>query len=316
MSDYSYLSSRAVIGMFFESYALATKASWVADLANQFSSDQSIEEYPWLGANSRMSEVKGGSQVHGHNQFKIAVPNKHYDNVLVIDEKDMRRDKTDQIETRVGELADEAANFDEYQVSDLIVDGEASICYSGQYFYDTDHVVKDSGTQSNIVTVDISELPTIVHGSSAAAPSPEEIQQAVTQGITRLMSLKNDKGYPENRGAKEFTVMLPFGLWSQMFNQAVMPATAGVSVQRPDVSGHFKVTYELNHELAAWSDQFVIFRSDARTKAFIVQEETAVRMQLEQTPQSDNGYQYRWSVDTWRGYGYGRWERSVLVKMV
>lgn len=315
MAAYDYLSSRAVIGMFYQEYGSREGTSWAPKLSNKFVSNQSSEIYPFIGANSRMSEVEGGSKVAGHNQFKIVIANKHYDNVLHIHQTDMMRDKTDQILNRVGELSDDADSFDEYQISSLLLGAEASVGYDGQYFFDTDHLSGSSGSQSNIVTVDISTLPALVHGASAAAPSPEEIQQAVNLGITRIMSYKNDKGQQENRNVKEFTVMVPFSLWAVMFNGESLRNGTGVSVQSTDALGRFKVNYELNFDLSTWTTQFVVFRSDARTKAFITQEETAMNFKLEGEPKSSNGYNWEFAVDTYRGYGYGRWERSALVKL-
>lgn len=316
MSRYDKLSRRDVQGMFYQEYATSGDKSWVPDVANEFTSDQDSESYSFIGANSRMSEVEGGSKENGHNAFTLSIVNKHYDNVIVIPGKHMRRDKTGQIQARLGEIADDARGFDSYKVSELILTGESEVCYDSQYFYDTDHVSGDSGVQSNIVTVDISTLPALLHGSTAAAPSPEEIQQAVGQCVARMMGFKNDKGLQENRNAEQFTVMLPFGLWNVMFNSAAMPNSAGVSAQPVVNMGNFQIKYVLNFELSTWSTQFVVFRTDSRTKSFIVQEETPLRMQLEDTPKSDNGYNYRWGIDTWRGYGYGRWERSVLCKLI
>lgn len=316
MARYDKLSRRDVEGMFFQEYNQSSDSSWVSDVANEFTSDQDFETYPWIGANSRMDEIVNGVQETGHNVFSLSVTNAHYGNAIVIDEKHLRRDKTGQIHTRLGELADDAVGFDSYKISELIINGESSLSYDSQYFYDTTHESGSSGTQSNIVTVDISTLPALVHGTTASNPSPEEIQQAVGQCIARMMSFKNDKGHQENRNAKSFTVMLPFGLWNVMFNSAIMPNSAGVSAQPVVNMGNFKIAYELNFELSSWADQFVVFRTDARTKSFIVQEETPLRMQLEHTPKSENAYTYRWAIDTWKGYGYGRWERSVLCKLV
>lgn len=316
MPRYDKLSRRDVEGMFYQEYNSSSDSSWVSEIANEFTSDQDFETYPWIGANSRMAEIVGGTQETEHNVFSLTVTNSHYGNAIVIKEKDLRRDKTEQIQTRLGELADDAVGFDSYKLSELIIAGESSLCYDNQYFYDTDHESGSSGTQSNIVTVDISTLPALVHGSTASNPSPEEIQQSVGQCIARMMSFKNDKGNQENRNATSFTVMLPFGLWNVMFNSAAMPNNAGVSAQPVINMGKFSIKYELNFELSAWTDQFVVFRTDARTKSFIVQEETPIRMQLEDTPKSKNAYTYRWAIDTWKGYGYGRWERSVLCKLV
>jgi hypothetical protein len=301
--------------MFYTEYATTPEDDWLSNVASTYKSNQDTETYAITGANSRMGEIKGGSEGDEYNVYDISVPNKHYGNHLIIPEKDMIRDKTGQIMDRVGEKAEDALSFDQYQISQLILAGESSLAYDSQYFYDTDHESGSSGVQSNIVTVDISTLPAVVHGIPSA-PSPEEIQQVVAKGVAQMVSFKNDKGSQENRNIQEIIVMLPFGLWNVMFNASAMPNQAGVSAQPVVNMGDFRIRYILNFDLAAWTDQFSIFRADGRAKSFIVQEETPMRMQLEHTPTSENGYRFRWGIDSWRGYGYGRWERSVLCKMV
>ena len=97
---------------------------------------------------------------------------------------DIRRDKTGQVMTRVRELAERANSHWASLLSALIIAGESTACYDGQYFFDTDHAEGDSGTQDNDIGVDISALPAAVHGV-VTAPSVEEMQQSILKGIAQ-----------------------------------------------------------------------------------------------------------------------------------
>ena len=50
------LSSRAIIGMFYELLEQNTGASWIDVLSNLFDSDQESETYKWLGQSPAMRE--------------------------------------------------------------------------------------------------------------------------------------------------------------------------------------------------------------------------------------------------------------------
>ena len=48
--DQSILSSRAVVGMYYEALAAANGIGWIDGVSNYFGSDQASETYPWLHA--------------------------------------------------------------------------------------------------------------------------------------------------------------------------------------------------------------------------------------------------------------------------
>ena len=73
----------------------------------------------------------------------------------------------------MAELAERGRTHYASLLSTLIVNGATTVCYDGQYFFDTDHSEGASGTQSNKIDSDISTLPASVHGSTTA-PSPKK----------------------------------------------------------------------------------------------------------------------------------------------
>ena len=102
------LSSRAVIGMFYDELAADPGAAWINDLSMYFTSDQDTEKYPWIGMVSKMREWIGGRQPKGFRDNQIEVANKHFEATLDILVKDLRRDKTGQVRARIAELATRA----------------------------------------------------------------------------------------------------------------------------------------------------------------------------------------------------------------
>jgi hypothetical protein len=206
--DQSSLSSRAIMGMYFVRLEALPLTELIDDISNSFTSDQSGETYAFLGQSPVMREWVGGRQAKGFSGQGVTILNKHYEATIEVQKKDVRRDKTGQIEARIAEFADRGQTHWLSLLSTLLLNGTSSVCYDGQYFFDTDHSEGDSGTQSNKITVDISTLPAQVHGS-VTAPSVEEMQQAILAGIVQIASFKDDKGEPMNEGANAFTVTVP-----------------------------------------------------------------------------------------------------------
>jgi phage major head subunit gpT-like protein len=309
------LSSRAIIGMFYEILEQNTGTSWIDSVSNLFDSDQALETYPWIGMVPTLREWIGGRHAKGFNSAELNIENLHFESTIEILVRELRRDKTGQLAVRIGELADRTNTHWAKLLSVLILNGETQLCYDGQYFFDTDHQEGNSGAQSNLITTDISALPATVHGS-ATAPSPEEFQQAVSKSITQLTSLKDDQGEPINETAREFLVMVPYSLLSVAQTALTVPRGTGVSeIIMPD-----NVTTKVvgNVRLNAWTDKFATFRTDGRLKAFIRQQETDVVMKAkaEGSEYEFDNDAHQYGVDTWRNVGFGRWQYAVLNQLV
>ncbi|MHB0784429.1 Mu-like prophage major head subunit gpT family protein [Bradyrhizobium sp. 5.13L] len=319
MSDLSLLSSRAIRGMYFARLETDPGTNWLDSVSNYFGSDQASETYNFLGQTPMMREWIGQRQAKGFSGQGITILNKHYEATLEIAKKDARRDKTGQIRARVDEFADRSQTHWASLSSTLIVNGVSSLCYDGQYFYDTDHVEGDSGVQSNKIGVTIAGLPAVIHGSTTN-PSVEEMQQAIIKAIVQILSFKDDKGEPMNENATSFVVMVPLGLMQAALG-AVSTLVPAMSVQNlnPNLLRNFKVDVVMNVRLttAGWTNQFTVFRTDSPIKALIRQSEQEVEMKMKAEGSEfefDNDA-WQMGIDAWRGVGYGYWQRSVHVTL-
>ena len=189
------LTERQIIGTFYKALAQDEGASWISLLSNYFTSDQSSEEYAWLGMSPAMREWVGGRNAKGLPESNMTIVNKHYEATLDILVRDLRRDKSGQALIRIAEMARRANAHWASLLSTLIIDAEATACYDGQYFFDTDHSEGDSGTLSNDISVDISALP-VGQAGSTAAPAVPEMQFAIMKGIEAIVGFKDNQGEP------------------------------------------------------------------------------------------------------------------------
>jgi len=307
------LSSRAIIGEFYRTLEQDEGQSWVPSLSMLFTSDQDSETYPWIGQSPAMREWIGGRHAKGFNENGISIKNKHYEATLEVLVKDMRRDKTGQVLTRVQELAQRTNAHWASLLSTLIVNAESTVCYDGQFFFDTDHQEQDSGVQSNDISVTIANVPAGVHGSTTR-PSVEEMQHSVIQGIQSIYSFKDNEGEPMNELASNFLVMTPPPLWQL--------ASSAFNRQQTDINqlvpANLNISVVTNARLTSWTDKFAIFRTDGSVKPFIRQQETPVdlKAKAEGSEFEFDNDAHQYGVDTWRNVGYGYWQHACLVTMV
>jgi phage major head subunit gpT-like protein len=313
MSAYG-LSSRAIIGEFYKTLSADAGARWINPVSMLFTSDQDSETYKWLGQTPAMREWIGGRNAKGFRENGLTIANKHYEATLEVLVREARRDKTGQVMTRVRELAQRTNSHWASLLSTLIIAGEATTCYDGQYFFDTDHSEGDSGTQSNDLTIDISALPASVHGSTTA-PSPEEMQQCIVQAIAAILGFKDDQGEPMNEDASSFVVMTPVSLWIPAQKAITMPLGTGVSEMQ--VPAEMNISVVPNARLSSWTLNFAVFRADGNVKPFIRQQETEVMLKAkaEGSEYEFDNAAWQFGVDAWRNVGFGYWQHACLVTM-
>jgi phage major head subunit gpT-like protein len=305
------LSSRAIIGEFYRTLEQDVGASWIPQVSMLFQSDQESETYRWLGQSPAMREWVGGRHAKGFRENGLSISNLHYEATLEVLKRELMRDKTGQILVRVRELAQRANAHWARLLSTLIVNGTSTTCYDGQYFFDTDHVEGDSGSQSNDITVDISAMPAEEHGT-VTNPSVAEMRISIIKGIQQIMSLVDDQGEPMNENASQFLVMVPISLLQQARDavsakyDSAMVTTTGLNI-----------AVAANTRLSSWTDSFAVFRTDGNVKPFIRQEETGVELKVigAGSELEFNEDKHRYGIDTWRNVGYGYWQHACYVQM-
>lgn len=314
--DQSVLSSRAVIGMYYEALAAANGIGWIDGVSNYFGSDQASETYPWLGMPPALREWLGGRQAKGMSANSVSITNKHFEATLEIALKDLRRDKTGQIRARLAEFAQRGQSHFASLLSTLIINGPSTVCYDGQFFFDTDHSEGSSGTLDNDIQTDISAVPAQVHGV-VTAPSKEEMLFAITKSISQFFTFKDDQGEPINEDAKSFLVMVPVGLAS-----AAQAALSRTNVNGPGIfeMDGYNISLAVNPRLTAgsWTDEFVTFRTDGSIKPLIRQEEAepTIKVKDENSDFAFDNDAIQIGIDTWRNVGYGRWQGAVLNTLI
>lgn len=308
------LSSRAIIGEFYATLQQDLGLSWIDSVSNLFDSNQESETYKWLGMAPAMREWIGGRQAKGFRNDGVTIVNKNFEATLEVLVDEIRRDKTGQVMVRVRELAERTNSHWASLLSALLIAGEAAVCYDGQYFFDTDHVEDDSGSQSNDLTSDI---------TTTTAPTSGEMETAILKSIEAILGFKDNQGEPMNEGARMFEIMVPVPFMSSaagaIGSQIIVDSSTSRSNRILTLGslGGFQVGLRVNPRLT-WTTKFATFRADGQTKALIRQEEEGVTMSAiaEGSELEFKERKHLYGVKAIRNVGYGYWQRACLTTFV
>jgi phage major head subunit gpT-like protein len=308
----SALGSRAIIGEFFTRLEQDPGMVLIDGISNLFNSDQESETYKWLGQIPQMREWIGGRQAKGLSASTYTIVNKEYEATLEILVKDLRRDKTGQIMARVRELAERTNAHWAKLLFALIIAGESTVCYDGQFFFDTDHSEGDSGTQDNDITNNI---------STTTAPTAAEMESSILLAVQQIIGFKDNEGEPMNENAKAFHVVVPVpylsaaaaALNSQIIIDGGGPRTNTIISAKGSLGG---MTFDLTASpRLTWTTKLAVFRTDCETKGLIRQEEVPVQIAAiaEGSELEFKEKKHEYGVSATRNVGYGMWQRACLV---
>lgn len=142
---------------------VAMKAAFVAGLgmavtqydkvATTVPSTTGSEEYGWLGSFPSMREWIGDRVIHGIQTHGYAIKNKTFENTVAIPREAIEDDQYGIYAPMSQELGRTAQAHPDQLVFSLLKNGPSTLCYDGQYFFDTDHPVLDENgntvTQAN-----------------------------------------------------------------------------------------------------------------------------------------------------------------------
>lgn len=172
-SDIPKLLEAGLRTVFFEAYE-AAPSDWQR-VSTVVPSEHDTEKYAWLGSTPKVREFKDERIPAGLYQHDYTIKNKTWEASIAVDRSALEDDEYGQIKLRIQELAQEVKRHQDEVVFALLKDGFATLCYDGQYYFDTDHSEGESGTQSN---------------KGTAALSATSLQAA----FTAMMKNKDDRG--------------------------------------------------------------------------------------------------------------------------
>ncbi|QDV84990.1 Mu-like prophage major head subunit gpT family protein [Planctomycetes bacterium TBK1r] len=245
-------------------------------LCTVIDSTQDSENYDWLGAFPEVYEWLGDMVFDQLASAEFQIRNKDWANGIRLPKKKID-DGNSGYFTRMGEgLVEMFARHPDKVLFQLMAAAETIECFDGQFFFDTDHVWGDSGVQSNLLTIDVSD-PT--------KPTTEELLDAVTQVLLNMLTYKNDRGepfvFPTAHDFSDLVITCSPNLWP-IFDKAFQAklvletnaaGTAGAAVDK------FTLTRPEIIPLVQYTgNQFDVYRTGQSIKPFVFQDRQAITM--------------------------------------
>ena len=268
-------------------------------------SDGADEKYGWLGAYPGVREWLGERQFNEMRAATYEIVNKHWESSLLIPRNDLKDGRTLQYTATMQNLAAEATHHPDELFFSVLQAGESSTCYDGQFFFDTDHVFGDSGTQSNDVTSTV---------SSTTAVTAAEMKTAIRAAVNKLLSFKRDNGKYVNRPTSgrlsDLMLLVPLALKDATIDaleSTVLSNSSNVVIDRPMVEASPLLTSNV---------KFYLFRTGTPIRPFIFQEREKLHWQMKYNGNTDIEFKdAKFMTEQRHNVGYGDWTGAVLTTL-
>lgn len=303
--------------------------SWVDKMFwHNSTSTMEVEPYVVTEGNANWRETpEGGNYELGDVKLNpILVANKRFVKALQIKYSQIQYDKYDEVMMMAESVASSTEDLWMQLVMNTINNAGTTLAYDGATFFSTAHKLGNQVNQSNLITIDISALPTSEHGTGPTAPSPAELRQSVSKVISGLRQIKRGAEDRPNEWKRQFHVMLPESFAPQAEaaftneNLAAVLAetfvTLGATGARYSSDDRVGITYSCVPSLSL-TDSFIVSVVDTPEKPFMRQTKESRIDHLDQN--SDQWKKYdilEWIAKQWCGVSNFNWYRAAKGVMV
>lgn len=251
-------------------------------------------DYAWLSKFPRMRKWIGDKAVKALEGFKYTIVNDDWEATVEVDRNDIEDDQTGIYGPQAKMAGESAAQLPDEIVLDLVNNGFTNLCFDGQYFFDTDHLVAGANV-SNKLTVALSAASQALAIASYGAAR------------TAMRKFKDDDGRPLNINPN--VLLVPPALESV--------ALALVNNDRLDdgKANLYKGTAEVVVDARLTSDTaWFLLDTTKPVKPFIYQERKAPVF-VEQTSQENDDVfmrkKFKFGAEARAAGGYGFWQLAV-----
>lgn len=139
------------------------------------------EKYNWISDFPQMKPWIGDKVLKALSASDYSITNEEYEATIRVRRVDIETDQLGKYAIQARNIGTTAKQWPEELDADLKNNAFATVCYDGQYFYDTDHPVAGS-TYSNLITPALSAATTAAAAASLGA------------AITTLEAVTDDEG--------------------------------------------------------------------------------------------------------------------------
>src|SRR5690606_26276028 len=141
--DAVFLSLKTIFNNAFK--AKEAKTQWQR-IAMKVPSTTKSNDYKWLGSWPKMRKWIGDKFANSLAAFGYSITNEDWEVTIAVDRNDIKDDQLGIYGPQTLMGGESAAELPEDIVSALINGGFTTKCFDNQYFFDTDHPIKEGAT--------------------------------------------------------------------------------------------------------------------------------------------------------------------------
>lgn len=291
-------------------HAVASATPFYPTLCTVVPSSGLDEKYSILGNMPGVSEWLGERKFEELRAGTYTLANKHWESSLLVQKTDISDDRVGFYGNLGAQLGIEAAYHPDELLFDIVNNAEANACFDGQFFYDTDHLWGDSGSQSNDLTSNV---------TTPTAPTLAEFKIAYHAALAAMVAFKRDNGKyymrPTVENLGDLIIMVPTNfrqVATEMVNATTLLGSAGAAnnivLDRPRVvtSPHF--------DTAGSGTKFDLYYTGGQLKPYVFQAREPLSRQTKglddlETKAAKFMTEARYNV------GYGAWWTAVRTTL-
>lgn len=255
-------------------------------------------DYAWLSKFPKMREWIGDKVIKSLEAFDYTIKNKDFEATIEVDRNDIKDDNLGIYGPQAQMAGESAAQLPDEIVFALVDAGFTAKCYDGQYFFDTDHPVKDkdgiiqSVSNKGVAVLSIATLAAANAGLGAAD--------------TALMEMTDDEGRP--LGVKPNVLLVPPAL--KLVANALMTTDRLEDGKPNPYKGAYEVVVEARlTSRTAW----FLLDTTRPVKPFVYQEREKPTFVSQTDPQSDTVFMrktFLFGAEGRANGGYGFWQMA------
>lgn len=172
------LTQKFILGM-------QTAKPFYPSVCTEINSNKSEETYAFLGAIPGVREWLGPRRFEQLRAGRFTIPNQDWETSLTVERNDIDDDNMGMYDTLAASTANRFMRHPDKLLISSIEAGDATACFDGQFFYDTDHAWGSSGSQSNLLTST---------AATGTTPTAAEFKTAFNASVNALLGYRDDKG--------------------------------------------------------------------------------------------------------------------------
>lgn len=262
----------------------------------------SDEKYGFLGSMPGMREWLGDRLFKSLLASDYTLVNKLWESSVRIEKTDIEDDRLGMYGSVLEQLGQRAALHPDKLLMQAVVAGETTASWDGQFFFDTDHAMGDSGTQSNDIT----------HAAATGTtPTTAEFKAAVRAAVAAMLGFKNDQGEPFNEPIigrlSDLVLVVPLDLREQAYDsqtaQLINNGETNVIIDNVRIVVSPYLTD---------ATKFYVFKVDGALKPFVFQARRPLQRQMKGL--DDREFKdVKFMTDARYNLGYLAWWNAILV---